>query len=152
MLVSFSWQGYLDFSLFTLHFSLQQLTWYRLNYLTTDYLTTSESRVNYLIPSPRKKRADQHPCQSAPTILNCQLSIINFELSFVTTIARARITRCHATVTAAALVFVIVNVIVTACGISARRRHRNHASANAPHAAPGVQIHRLSINPAVAVP
>ena len=46
MLVSFSWQGYLDFSLFTLHFSLQQLTWYRLNYLTTDYLTTSESRVN----------------------------------------------------------------------------------------------------------
>ncbi len=33
---------YLDFSLFTLHFSLQQLTWYRLNYLTTDYLTTSE--------------------------------------------------------------------------------------------------------------
>jgi hypothetical protein len=48
MLVSFSWQGYLDFSLFTLHFSLQQLTWYRLNYLTTDYLTTSESRV-YII-------------------------------------------------------------------------------------------------------
>ena len=47
MLVSFSWQGYLDFSLFTLHFSLQQLTWYRLNYLTTDYLTTSESRVIY---------------------------------------------------------------------------------------------------------
>ena len=71
MLVSFSWQGYLDFSLFTvgfaedaharhssnkfdsalaqphlslftLHFSFQQLTWYRLNYLTTDYLTTSE--------------------------------------------------------------------------------------------------------------
>ncbi len=26
MLVSFSWQGYLDFSLFTLHFSLQQLS------------------------------------------------------------------------------------------------------------------------------
>ena len=46
MLVSFSWQGYLDFSLFILHFSLQQLTWYRLNYLTTDYLTTSETCVN----------------------------------------------------------------------------------------------------------
>ena len=45
MLVSFSWQGYLDFSLFTLHFSLQQLTWYRLNYLTTDYLTTLESSI-----------------------------------------------------------------------------------------------------------
>ncbi len=33
------------FSLFTLHFSLQQLTWYRLNYLTTDYLTTLESSI-----------------------------------------------------------------------------------------------------------
>ena len=67
------------FSLFTLHFSLQQLTWYRLNYLTTDYLTTSESRVNYLIPSPHKKKG--RPASLPVSPRNSQLSIINYQLS-----------------------------------------------------------------------
>ena len=56
MLESFSWQGYLDFSLFTLHFSLQQLTWYRLNYLTTENFSindSSRSPFSDTLPPPR---------------------------------------------------------------------------------------------------